>query len=292
MDVFFSPDFIEHYHLYTLKSGNIIYPFALIDFNGRKSMTSIGYQGPFVNNTISAEDISIFKESVAAFITEHSINAQFIRFNPVIQNHIPVSDLFPITSSSAFLNIDTTGTYEDYLSSRETRYRNALKGTEEIEIIDDMPPSLSIIRGAFAYRNEFVKDMDGLEKVLHRGFARLISALYKGREIAASLFFMNEHSAYYILNYSIPEGKTENANLAILNYIIKQAFSSGIEYVGLGGGVNLSDTLYKFKEQFATDILHTMHAKISYSSDIKDEGFFPGYLSDVFLPDFILRPKQ
>ncbi len=293
MDIFFSKPFIDFFNLSVIRTENIIFPFALIDYNGIKSISSIGYQGPLCVNAVSWEENKSFISILDSFVSEHRINTHFIRYNPVLDNHIQFEDSLPSADSADFLFVRTTGQYNEYMRERPARYRNALNNTDYLELKTTLNADKSIIVNALNYRNEFFSNPAGIQSAINSGIAVLFSAMIDGKEEAASLFFTNSESAYYILNYSTDFGKKSHANLFLLNEFIIHAFKTNIKYIGLGGGISCNDSLYKFKEQFANSCSTTFHSKISGKREtINGIGFFPHYLKNVFLPDFILPPKQ
>lgn len=293
MDIFFSKAFLDYFRLTVISTDNIIYPFALIDYNGIKSISSIGYQGPLCINEVSLEERELFLSLLDAFASENQIENHFIRYNPILQNHIPFNDSLPSVDSVDFLFIRTTGQYSEYLQHRPARYRNALSSSNSVILKTDMRAEESVITNALKYRNEFFRNPAGIQSAIVSGIAVLYSAMINGKEEAASLFFRNSNSAYYILNYSTDAGKKAHANVFLLNEFINHAFKSDIEYVGLGGGITGKDSLYTFKEQFSNCNSFTFHSRLSgRRKPVLNTGFFPDYLKDVFLPNFILPPEQ
>jgi hypothetical protein len=87
----------------------------------------------------------------------------------------------------------------------------------------------------------------------------LVSVEAEGKLVAASLALRREDALVYHLSASLPEGKALLANDLLLYSLLEHGAGAGCAYAFLGGGLSDSpeDSLYRFKEKFATDAVAT-----------------------------------
>jgi len=287
-DPFFLDKFIKFYRQNKIETDSFIYPFMLIVYNGLKSISSLGYQGPLWKREPGMLEVEEFFSSRMDFIHKNNIVCEFIRFNPFLENHIPLKGLFNIQESSSFYVIDVKSSPEEYLSSLPNRTRAILsKHLKDTAIISK---SVGLLESALKYKNEFFYDINSLTSLVKSDFAVQMTYLVNDFEVASSLFFVSDYSAYYIANSSSEKGKQYGANAIIIYNFYKYAFNKGFKHIGLGGGINENDSLSLFKKQFANSILKTNHLKLIHNEEIyykanknKRERFFPPYLENTNL---------
>ena len=118
-DIFFSDSFTSYYNQIFLRHNDYIIPFSVIDFNGIRSLISIGYQGPV--KITSPENIDF----LMSFAEKENICTAFIRYNPLFENHLLIGDL-PIEDKS-FCYITDFRNMELYLNSRPMRLKTILR---------------------------------------------------------------------------------------------------------------------------------------------------------------------
>jgi hypothetical protein len=249
-------------------------------------MSSLGYQGPLWKRESGMLEVEDFVAKRAEFIKTNNIVCEFIRFNPFIDNHIPLKGLYNVVESSSFYIIDVKAEPEDYLSSLPNRTRAIL--SKPIKDAVSISKEIGLIEEALEFKNEFFCDNNSLTSLIESQFAVQMTYSVNNLEIASSLFIVSKDSAYYIANVSSDMGKHLGANVVLLFEFYKYAFNNGIKYIGLGGGVEENDSLSLFKKQFSTRVLKTNHLKLIHNEELfyklnenKKEGYFPPYLEDV-----------
>lgn len=288
MDIFFSASFTSVYKESLLETDDVYYPFLLIDKDGIRSMSSIGYQGPFFKNSFSKAKAESFIRAKNEYCLNSGITAEFIRYNPFLQNDMHFHDVMPVTDAATFYAVELNRSFEDYLKSRPSRTRSSYERSSKLEIDISFKFKSKLLERAISMGNEFISDVQSAEKLLDSGLAVIVSSYYSGEEAASSLFFLNDESSYYILNYSSDDGKSHGANVGIIMEFYKYALKRGIKYIGLGGGVDDGDSLSLFKKQFATSLSTTRHSKIIHDYSVfekRNDGsikYFPSWLKGYF----------
>lgn len=285
-DIFFSNTLLSYYKECKIETDNFIYPFLLLSYNGNLSMSSLGYQGPLWKRESGMLEVEEFVAKRAEFIKTNNIVCEFIRFNPFIDNHIPLKGLYNVVESLSFYIIDVKAEPDDYLSSLPNRTRAIL--SKPIKDAVSISKEIGLIEEALEFKNEFFCDNNSLTSLIESQFAVQMTYSVNNLEIASSLFIVSKDSAYYIANVSSDMGKHLGANVVLLFEFYKYAFNNGIKYIGLGGGVEENDSLSLFKKQFSTRVLKTNHLKLIHNEELfyklnenKKEGYFPPYLEDV-----------
>ncbi len=282
-------NFSKFYNQKLIENNIFYYPFSLIKYKNYISMHSIGYQGIFPKKEFTKADINNFLQLIRKYCKDNNILVEFIRFNPFFDNHNIVKNFLPIEYANDFLSIKIDD-YENYIKTRPVRYRNALKKTKNLELKINIKNS--IIINALKYRNDFINSDKTIYDLINNKLAVLFSAYINNNEIASSLFLIIDNIAYYIANYSTNDAKEYNSNVYLINEFYKYAVENNIDFIGLGGGINKKDSLWKFKEQFATHTMKIYHSKITHNdiyNDIKMQyksDYFPAYLNDVNILDY------
>ena len=296
-DVFFAKPFLDFYSLHVIEENSFFYPFLLIEHNGFKSMSSLGYQGPFWKRVPGLLEIEEFVASRAEFIREHDIVCEFIRFNPFLENQSLLMQIYNIERSSVFYMIDVNEDPEKYFKSLPNRTRTIIsKSSEDCVFVSK---KVGILERSLEFGNEFFRDVDSIKHIVESEFAIQLVYMLNNVEEASSLFFVSEDNAYYIANVSSETGKNRGANVALLLEFYKYALKKNIKRIGLGGGVTDGDSLSIFKKQFSTREARTLHMKLIHNEGLyfkanenKKEGFFPPYLNGLNLLNFRLPPQR
>ncbi len=281
-DPFFCKNFLNFYKLHTIQTESFLYPFLLINYKGNFSISSLGYQGILIKKDYSDNDLKDFYNLREKFIKENNIVCEFIRYNPFLK----VKFFENRVEASEFYIIDVINTPGDYFKSLPQRAKSSIKKNLSLLTIKQKI-DFDTAKNFLNYRNEFFYDEKSLKKLLNSSFSLTLSAFYKDRCLATSLFFYSDDFSYYIANYSTPEGKKFSANTLILLKFYEFAYEKRIKSIGLGGGLIDGDSLSFFKKQFSTRNLKIIHSKIIHNKNKYDlltkdinYDFFPPYLKD------------
>ncbi|MGE3063864.1 MAG: hypothetical protein AB7T10_09585 [bacterium] len=296
-DIFFEKQFIDFYGQHTIETDNFLYPFLIIDYDGILSISSLGYQGPLWKKPPGMVEIEEFVSLRADFVKKSKIVCEFARFNPIISNHINLDGLYSFSTSSSFFVIDVNKPPENYLNDLPVRARSVIRKDCSCDM--RISKEMGIIQNSLIHSNDFYYDNKTLDDAVKSSFAVQIVCGLNGEEVAASLFFASDDTAYYIANASNSTGKRIGANVRIMYEFYKYAYENKIKQIGLGGGLADGDNLSIFKKQFSTRTLLTRHLKLIHNeelyfkaSDNKKEGYFPPYLLNKSLLKLRLQPQK
>lgn len=282
-DIFFTDEFIKFFKLSTIETDFFLYPFLTVNFNGFKSISSLGYQGILIKKNYSEKELEEFYTELKKYIKKNQIVCEFIRYNPFLKNLLQIDRA---NFSSTFFIIETDQNPSLYFEKLPARTRYSIKKAKE-KIIVKSDKNLGILKGSLNFKNEFFYDEESLKKLLDTPFSLKFSAFLNDEEVASSLFFYSDDTSYYIANFSTEEGKRNNANILLIYEFYRFCFERKIKYIGLGGGFKDNDSLSFFKSQFSTSTTKISHSKLIH--DVKTynklnenlkENYFPPYLSE------------
>ncbi len=292
IDVFFDRNYLLHYNQIVIKKDNSRIPFSIVEYNNLRSLISIGYQGPIsLNSSINADNLLSEIKNTAL---KNNIVTVFIRYNPVLENHLLFKNIIPIETASSCFIIDTKNDFDNYLNKRPPRLLSILKSKPKSNIRTNIHIEKSIIKNALIYNNEYINSIENIKHLINSELAVLIQAFNEDEEIAASIFLKNSNSTIYALNYSSEKGKKEYANIFILMHFIEYAFSSGIDAIYLGAGLNDNDSLALFKKQFSTHTNNVYHSKLIINKSVYNKynngnNYFPSWLEKKSIPSLIQK---
>lgn len=223
--------------------------------------TPYGYGGPLSNKEkLSKEQQQEFKKELYKFAQERNIVSQFLRFHPLLQNHLILKeaiDYFYI-KDTIFINLATE---DDLMVQMESKNRNMIRKAVKngIEIRHD--------KGTFL--KEFI---DIYSETMDRDHARdfyyfpksyyhyildkmgdnteFFYAYLNEKIIASAIFFYNDRYMHYHLSGSL----NEYMSYAPTNLLLYEAANWGrkkeLKKLHLGGGVGVEDGLFNFKKKF------------------------------------------
>lgn len=281
-DIFFTDEFINFFKLSKIETDFFLYPFLTVNFNGYKSISSLGYQGILVKKNYQEDELKKFYKELTNFRKKNQIVCEFIRYNPFLNN---IFQLDPKNESSIFFIIEINKNPSEYFEHLPSRTRYAIKkANEKIRVKENK--NAGILKGTLKYKNEFFYDEESFKYLLGAPFTLKLSGFLKEEEVASSLFFFSEDTSYYIANFSTEEGKKNNANILLIYEFYRFCFERKIKYIGLGGGLKDNDSLSFFKSQFSTYNTKIIHSKLIHDLKIYKKlnenlkaNYFPPYLS-------------
>lgn len=143
-------------------------------------------------------------------------------------------------------------------------------GTEGLDAFEPLYDRLCREKGLVASHGFGPAYFNGVRRFLARQ-ALLVRVEADGRLVAASLCLVHRDTLIYHLSASLPEGKAVLANDLLLFTLLEAGAARGCAEAFLGGGLSDSpeDSLFRFKEKFATDTTQThigtkVHAQPAY----------------------------
>jgi hypothetical protein len=275
--------------------------------------TPYGYGGWLVERNDGAKttagnvhDSYLFKD-YSSWCLQNNIVAEFVRFHPMIENHIDSNGEYTIIPLGETVAMDLSSP-ESVWDNMSSKNRNAIRKAIKngVRVYNGRSPELYE-----TFRDIYNTTMDKDEAAPYYYFedkfyrslcddlpenAQIFYALYDNKIVAASIFlisngFMNYHLSGSVRGYS---------SLAATNLIIYRAalFGSvvGCKTLYLGGGVGSGeDGLLKFKRSFYKGQLHRFYIgkKVmsattydglcrasgveSHSMNVEVSGYFPEY---------------
>ncbi len=301
-DVYFTP---ELHRLYEEKgdgkayccvfehAGNIaLYPFLLnrvndlgytLDKDYYDIQGAYGYNGVATNTT----DAAFFRDFEAAWLiwaAEHNVIAEFIRFNPVLQNETLCPWAKPIDVLDNVL-IPLTDYADIWAHSYDQGVRNAVRKANKHNLTfslymgDEISDSvytqfLTLYQETMQRRSAgdfFYFDaayFDNLRNYLHDHIL-LVAAYFEGGMISADLYLHNRINAYGFLSGTKSEFFKMSPNTFLRDQTIQALINLGFQNYSIGGGLQRNDSIYKYKKSFsiATDSLFYIGKKI-HNADV------------------------
>lgn len=222
--------------------------------------TPYGYGGPLVDGEFTQQSQKQFTKEFSDFCKERGVVSQFIRFHPLLQNHL----LFSEVSENIYLRdtiyIDTKS--EDIIvDGMMSKNRNMLRKAQKagIEVVkrslDEYAEFLRMYDETMQYKSAdsyyYFSDryFEFMKKQLNSNTV-VFYALLENEAIAAAVFLYNENN----MHYHLASRRTGCENLGAGNLLIYEAANwaceNGITRLHLGGGLSENDALFSFKKQF------------------------------------------
>jgi hypothetical protein len=231
----------------------------------------------------------------------HDIISEFVRFHPMVKNHIGTEDFYNIIQLGEVVHMDLSSPeliWENITSKNRNMIRKALKN--DVKVYNGRYPEIyktfrEIYNGTmekdaaeeyYYFEPEFYTSVqDDLAQN-----AQVFYAVKDEKIIAASIMLATNG----MMNYHLSGSIREFGSLAPTNLILYQAAlwgsANGCKTLYLGGGVGSGeDSLFKFKRAFYKgDLNHFFIGKKIYDHETYDElvrlrnpvekpGYFPMY---------------
>lgn len=297
-DVYFTPEYYSLYENYGdgvakcfvfEKEGEIaLYPFLInpikplgykLDKEYYDIQGAYGYNG-LISSTDSKVFIADFWNEFDAFCQEHDIVAEFMRFHPLLNNHLLASPNMKTFFSRNTVGLDLNDD-DIWMHQISSKNRNMIRKAEKegVEIIesDDYETFRRLYDGtmtdlqaeAFYF---FPKSYYEEYKQTFKGNSMLCLAMYNGRAIAGSMFMFSDDYAHYHLSARDREYSRYAANNLILWYGIQKAKERGCKWLHFGGGTtgNEDDSLLRFKREFSKTLCEFWIGKRVHNQSVYD----------------------
>lgn len=278
-DIYFSPDYYSLYQNYgdgtaqcfvfEKEGGIAVYPFL------KNTITTLGYQldkeyydiqGAYgYNGVISSTDnplfIADFWKAFDSYCQENDIIAEFMRFHPLLNNHLLASP-----EMRTFFSRHTVGLYltddDIWMHQISSKNRNMIRKAEKegVQIVesDDYETFKNLYDGTMSdlHADAYYFFPKGYYEEFKQSFKEnglLCLALLHGKPIAGSMFMFSEDFAHYHLSARDRAYSRYAANNLILWYGIQKAKERGCKWFHFGGGTtgDDEDSLLKFKKEFS-----------------------------------------
>lgn len=259
--------------------------------------TPYGYGGWLIEGDNTANLFSEYEK----WCFENNIVSEFVRFHPVLENHLRASayDVIPL-GNTVSLDLSSPETIWANITSKN---RNVIRKAQKnsIRIYNGRYPEI-YERFREIYNSTMDKDNADPYYYFSTEFyesvcndlphnAQVFYAVMDDKVIAASIMLATNGR----MNYHLSGSVREYANLAPSNLLLYEAAlwgcANGCKTLYLGGGVGSGeDSLFKFKKSFyRLDDLPRFHIGkklfnqplydylVSLRTDLPESGFFPKY---------------
>ncbi|WKA53857.1 lipid II:glycine glycyltransferase FemX [Planococcus shixiaomingii] len=248
--------------------GHVFYQFLLRPIpieNGQTIyfdiITPYGFSGPVI---ISCEPnkreelVASFNAEFQKYCEKHNIVAEYIRFNPWLNNKSDFENVYNIkdNGSTVFIDLTVDDFFADEFSSNSrTQVRRARKNNVEIEYdftgasIQEFHRLYNImakrqnINDYYLFTEEFLTD--SFKRLKGKQF--IISAKHEGKYVSASLFLHHGDYLHYHLTANDPEYFHLAANSLIVYEGCRWGKENGKKELHLGG---ILEHTYRFKRGF------------------------------------------
>lgn len=298
-DVYFTP---EYYSLYQNngdgeamcfvfeKDGEMaLYPFL------KNPITPLGYeldkeyydiQGAYgYNGLISSTDdnefLVSFWESFDQWCQENDIVAEFMRFHPVLNNHLMASPQMKTFYSRHTVALDLTDD-DIWMHQISSKNRNMIRKAEKEGVIivesDDYETFRQLYNGTMTdlHAEDFYFFPPNYYEEYKQTFkdkSMLCFAMLDGQVIAGSMFMFSDDYAHYHLSARDREYSRYAANNLILWYAIQKAKERGCKWFHFGGGTTCEedDSLLKFKREYSKTLCEFWIGKRVHNQAVYDK---------------------
>jgi len=245
----------------TSKIGNVKLEESVYDI---KSV--FGYTGPLFVNDDNDFVKSVYKV-FQKYCSEKNFLCELIRFNPVLENHLGLSNLniHEFIDVKKYVLLDLKA-HSDYRDNYRPKYKRGIRRYNEIsEKIKDNIDKESISKFKLLYQNQMLeKNADSYYLFTEKYFDNLESLLKNygcmhyvedsGEMKSAVIFVFDKHTAYYYHSCrDTSDRKSIWYNKILLDYTFRKFQEKNFHYCMLGGGVTNSneDSLLHFKRNLS-----------------------------------------
>jgi hypothetical protein len=230
-----------------------------------------GYAGPIEHLTqrgVAKELWTGFLNEFHNFCVSSNIITEFIRLNPFLCNHKPLSSVTKgVRRSGAVVYINLTAEKDVIWKNMKKANRNSitrarrenvnvyrtssLKDTNEFVKIYNETMKRRHAKRIYYFPNEFYRLLfENLKENVC-----LFIAKYKDEIVSGSLFLGKGSYLHYFLSGTRLDNRVSGAANLLLYEAIEWAKAQGYRIFDLGGGYNLNDSLFQFKASFSKTII-------------------------------------
>lgn len=292
-------------------SGEVAYPVVKRKIGNQQGLelyditTPYGHGGPLV----AAEDenraalLWEFRGYVEDYCRSHLIVSEFVRFHPLLKNHLGMEGEMDIKTIGQAVEIPLQaeeGLFESLPAKTRNMIRKAQNSGVEVRELDTEESFAEFLaiyystmdRNAatdyYYFDESYFREIFGtLQSNVH-----LFGAFLDGRMISASIIYSSDRFLHYHLSGSLEAYRSYGANNLLLHHIAQWGREMGKSSFYLGGGYSYKeDGLLQFKKSFSKSapldyfIGRQVHLPAIYEmlneekGLTEDNGFFPLYRS-------------
>ena len=225
-------------------------------------ITPYGYGGTYTKSN-NKDLVIYFFRSFEQYCQQNKIIAEFIRFNPLLNNYeLYNNDEYKLEniSKTVYIKLDDP---EQIWNDMEGRCRTSIRKAQKNNLViksgfdrETLEEFINIYQETMkrdsADEYYFFND-DFFESILNnlKSFAKIYTVYYNGKAINSSIIMFNGKNAHYHLSGTLSEYMKLGANNYALYEIALDLCKMGYEKFHLGGGYGGDNSpLFKFKMSF------------------------------------------
>jgi len=315
-----------HLFVYTDKCGDkILYPFLKRKINNlpfvkdrfQKEIfditTPYGYGGPIHQNMSTAEPgdvIKRFRSTFNDYCREKNIITEFIRFHPLLNNHLNMSNLMDVHHIRDTVFIDLTKKEEEIFNNYHRNHRRNVKKAEKNGLtfqvlegentVDEIDTFIKLYKDTMK-RNSALSYYYFPKYYFEHFFHNLsqnsvmCSVRLDNHTIAAAIFMFQGDFLHYHLGCSDQKFLSMAPNNLLFHEMARWGKKNGFKKLHLGGGYTDDDQLFQFKHKFNPDgRLSFFIGKCIHDEQIYEElvRLWTGYYSKEINTDYFPLYRQ
>lgn len=264
--------------------------------------TPYGYGGPIYEGTDIPNLAKNYSKKFNEYCIENNIVSEFIRFDPLIDNHKFLKEYYDVVPVRTTVYVDLSKgldyIWKDFKGRNRNDIRKAIKSGVKIKFgrEENMITSFKKLYKEtmkrnnacdyYYFNNKFFSDT--LEKLKDNSI--IFIAEVEDKVIAASIILYTEEFVHYHLGGSLKEYGNLCANALMLYEVIKWGCNNNKKIFHLGGGyLGDNDSLFGFKSKFSKSNRYSFFIgrkifnedKYKYLAEItnssEEKGYFPIY---------------
>lgn len=263
-----------------------------------------GYGGPLFIKGLSGELYAVVFERLFNEMNRLGFVSLFSRMHPLLTHDLP-ADLQGLALGDVVV-IDVHPKQENFLANCRSGHRYEILKAAKSGVDVYVDNELNLLSEFTQIYQQAMRDLGAGNYYLFNDnyflkFKKikdskiiLLFAIYEGKKIAASLFFVTQTIMQYYLSGSVAEYKKYAASKMLIAKAHQLAIDLGVREIILGGGLGSQrDALFEFKRGFSRrtekfcvfrKILNPdVYAKLCRDKGVAEQGqnFFPAYRAPV-----------
>lgn len=255
------------------------------------------YGGPVASEEANKTTIEGFTQAFSEYCVESGIVAEFVRFDPNIENHEDFPALNPQHNRQT-VPVDLTGTEKDIWAGYEDRNKRAIRQAQESDIevdrgytADDLEAFHGIYSNAMEARDaaeHYRFSLAFFERILDSPLFDLIIAHCDDTVVGGFIIAHDECNSYHYLSASNPDYWDDRVNNLMYHEVVMYMHDTGRDLFDFQGG---RPGVFKFKKGFSPNrgefyIGKQIHMEEVYADLVTaaksagvdiDSGYFPAY---------------
>ena len=251
------------FELFEYKKGSysIIYPILKrkIDNKWCDITSPYGYSGPFANSQDKKFYLE-FRRDFNLYCQKNNIVSEFIRFHPLLKNHLTAKGVIPLLKRGETIWIDLSKSKDQLFGDFRKGHRNVIRKSQDNNVLVklELPQKINQFyrlyvatmkrkksKDYYLFSEKFFKDH--INKLNNNIF--WLGAHYQDKLIAGAIFLKSANFLHYYFAGSDDQYLSLSPGTLILWEAIKIGKKLGLHKFHLGGGID--DKLFFYKSGFS-----------------------------------------